>query len=203
MPALRDDLSLSLFAAGLVISIFSLIAALFGAGFGAIADRFGPSRIAIIGLLLAVVASIGGALVNSSELLIATRILEGIGFFLASTAIPALMLALSSSADRQKAMGLWGAFLPAGTAIMMIVGGAMIELIGWRGLWVGIAIVLLFAAIAVHLATRSLASAASNGEPLLADSNIQDTAGSRPVADGAGCSSPTRRSFLLLLHSYL
>ncbi len=154
LPVIIDDLSMTLSEASLAISIFSLIAAMFGAVFGAIGDRFGAARIAVIGLLIAGVASAAGAYSQSPVLLLVTRVIEGIGFFLASTSIPALMLGLSNPADRQKAMGLWGAFLPAGTAFMIILGGPLISAIGWRGLWF-ISTALLFAAVlAIRMYSR-------------------------------------------------
>ena len=159
LPILRDELSLSLWAAGLVISIFSLIAAGFGAVFGAIADRYGAKHAAVSGLLLAAAASTMGAFADSSTLLLSTRVFEGIGFFLASSSIPALMLSLSRTEDRQKAMGLWGAFMPAGTAVMMIFGGSIVLFVGWEGLWLITAGVLFVAALVVWLSSGGSASA--------------------------------------------
>ena len=58
LPLLRADLGLSVFQAGLVISLFSIVAACGAAMFGAFSDRFGHRKIAILGLLLAASSSV-------------------------------------------------------------------------------------------------------------------------------------------------
>jgi MFS family permease len=155
LPMLRAELKLSLFQAGLLISIFSLVAAAFGAVFGAVADRYGQRRVAASGLIIAAAASAAGAFAPNATFLLASRICEGLGFFLVSTAIPPLMLRLSAPEDRQKAMGLWGAFLPAGAATILLAGGLLADAIGWRGLWLLTSGALLVAATWLITAARS------------------------------------------------
>jgi MFS family permease len=114
LPVLRGELELSLFQAGLVVSMFSLVAAITGCFFGALSDRFGQLRLAIIGLVAASAAGAWGALVHSGEWLIVTRVAEGIGFFMMSVSLPGLIIRLADERTRQTAMGLWGAYLPLG-----------------------------------------------------------------------------------------
>ena len=59
-----DELGLSLVQAGLILSLFSLIAAVAGAGFGLLSDRVGHLRMALTGLLLSAVGSFLGALAD-------------------------------------------------------------------------------------------------------------------------------------------
>lgn len=155
LPLLRGELELSLLQAGLVVSMFSLIAAAGGVMFGALADRFGYVRMGLTGMGLAVAGGLSGAFVNSAELLLATRIAEGAGFFLATVSMPALMLRTASGADRQKVMGFWGSYMPAGTAIMMLCGGLLADHIGWRGVWILTAGLIFLAMLAVGAAARS------------------------------------------------
>jgi MFS family permease len=86
-PFCAKSLSLSLFQAGLVVSMFSLVAAFTGCFFGALSDRFGQLRLAIIGLVAASAAGAWGAQVHSGEWLIVTRVAEGIGFFMMSVSL--------------------------------------------------------------------------------------------------------------------
>jgi MFS family permease len=138
LPILREELDLSLFQAGLVVSMFSLVAALTGCFFGALSDRFGQLRLAIIGLVTASAAGAWGALVHSGEWLIVTRVAEGIGFFMMSVSLPGLIIRLADERTRQTAMGLWGAYLPLGAGLVLLAGGVVISTLGWRGLWLAI-----------------------------------------------------------------
>jgi MFS family permease len=138
LPVLRDELELSLFQAGLVVSMFSLVAAITGCFFGALSDRFGQLRLAIIGLVAASAAGAWGSLVHSGEWLIVTRVAEGIGFFMMSVSLPGLIIRLADERTRQTAMGLWGAYLPLGAGLVLLAGGVVISTLGWRGLWLAI-----------------------------------------------------------------
>ena len=160
LPALRTDLGLSLFQAGLVISMFSIVAALGGAMFGVLADRFGHKRAALVGLCLAMAGSVAGALATDAAGLIATRALEGTGFFLMSVSIPPLMLRLATIESRQTAMGLWGAYLPAGASLVLLMAGAVMAVVGWRGMWLSIAVVLAAFAVALIWAAPAASSRA-------------------------------------------
>lgn len=140
LPVLREELNLSLFEAGLVVSMFALIAALTGVFFGALSDRLGQLRVAVAGLLVAATAGLAGALADTAPMLIASRVGEGLGFFMMSVTLPALIIRLANDDNRNTAMGLWGAYLPLGAGLVMLVGGITIASIGWRGLWLVIAL---------------------------------------------------------------
>lgn len=135
LPALRAELDLSLFQAGLVVSMFSLVAAVAGILFGALSDKWGQLRLAIVGLVLAAAAGAAGAWADTGVTLIASRVAEGVGFFMISVSLPGLVLRLADDRTRQTAMGLWGAYLPLGAGLILLAGGIVIETLGWRGLW--------------------------------------------------------------------
>lgn len=147
LPVLRAEMGLSVVQAGLLVSLFSLIAAASAALFGALADRWGQQRVASAGLLLAGCAGLLGAAATSAVPLLASRVLEGIGFFLAVVSLPPLILSVTPKADRQKAMGLWGAFLPAGAGLIMLSGGVLMSQLSWQGLWITASAALLLAAL--------------------------------------------------------
>ena len=135
LPVLRAELNLSLFQAGLVVSMFSLVAAVAGILFGALSDKWGQLRLAIVGLVLAAAAGAAGAWAETGVTLIASRVAEGVGFFMISVSLPGLVLRLADDRTRQTAMGLWGAYLPLGAGLILLAGGIVIETVGWRGLW--------------------------------------------------------------------
>jgi MFS family permease len=149
-----DELSLSLVQAGLILSLFSLIAAIAGAGFGLLSDRVGHLRMALIGLVISAAGSFFGALVASIELLLLSRLLEGFGFILTIVALPSLIGRSTSARDRPLAMGLWGAFMPAGIGLSMLITPPLVALHGWRGLWNDVGILLLIWAAVLYLVFR-------------------------------------------------
>jgi MFS family permease len=135
LPVLRNEMGLTLFEAGLLVSMMSLVAGLGGVLIGALAEVSGLRLTAIAGIVVAVVAGVGGAFAADPIQLLAARAVEGIGFFMMSVSLPGLIIELSDSRRRQSAMGLWGGYLPFGAGLILLIGGVVIAEIGWRGLW--------------------------------------------------------------------
>lgn len=139
-----QELDLSLVQAGLILSLFSLISAFAGAGFGLLSDRLGHLRTVLAGLIVSACGTFLGATAVDVELLMMSRLLEGFGFILAIVALPSLIGGSSSDRDRPLAMGLWGAFMPAGIGMSMLITPLLLEWHGWRGLWNDIGLIMLF-----------------------------------------------------------
>jgi MFS family permease len=150
-----DELGLSLVQAGLVLSLFSLIAAFAGAGFGLLSDRVGHLYMALTGLVISAAGAFLGATASGIEILLLSRLIEGLGFILAIVALPSLISRSATERSRPLAMGLWGAFMPAGIGMSMLITPPLLELHGWRGLWNDIGFIILFWSGILFLAFRS------------------------------------------------
>ena len=148
------ELELNLIQAGLILSMFSLISAFAGAGFGLLSDRIGHLRTAMTGLVLSAGGAFLGATADGVELLLLSRLLEGFGFILAVVTLPSLISASASEKDRPLAMGLWGAFIPAGTGVSMVITPMLLQWHGWRGLWNDVGIIILVWSLILLLAFR-------------------------------------------------
>ena len=135
LPAIERELRLGLFENGLIISIFSLIAALGGIFVGALAARFGNVRQIVAGLALGGLAGLAGSFAAGGPALLASRVVEGLGFILATTATPSLLVGEAGEPDRGRALGLWSMYMPAGMSAMMVVAALIGEMAGWRGIW--------------------------------------------------------------------
>jgi MFS family permease len=134
VPLIRQHLDLSLAMASWVIGAYGALGAVAGLSAG-IAVAFIGARNAVLGGLLTIgLASALGAAAPNGGVLIATRVIEGCGFLAVVIAIPPLLRDATVARDRDFAMVLWGTYLPAGSAIMMLVGPALASL-GWQGLW--------------------------------------------------------------------
>lgn len=150
-----DELDLSLLQAGLILSLFSLIAAFAGAAFGLAADRIGHLRTATIGLLVSAGGSFLGAPAPNIELLLVSRLIEGFGFIIAIVALPSLISQSASDRHRPLVMGIWGAFMPAGIGASMLITPVLVEWHGWRGLWNDVGLIMLLWSIVLFTSFKN------------------------------------------------
>lgn len=137
LPALRAEFGLRLEAAGWIMSVFALLGVVGGIPAGAAVARFGDRRLLALGLAALALGSVVGSAAGSFPLLLATRVLEGLGFLLVVVAAPALLQRVVAAPDRDLAFGIWSAFMPAGMAIALLLGAA---LSGWRPFWLANAV---------------------------------------------------------------
>ncbi len=143
IPALQAGLGISLVEAGFLLGLVQVAAMSLGIFLGLAADTIGLRRSMLAGLVLVTVASLLGGLVGASvhdkaqalPLLLVLRALEGGGFLLTVMPGPGLLRALVPPAAEKSAMGLWGAYMPLGVALALLVGPAVIAGLGWTGWW--------------------------------------------------------------------
>ncbi|MCW5752404.1 MAG: MFS transporter [Alphaproteobacteria bacterium] len=143
MPAMRAELQLGLVAAGWIASSVAAIGAGLGIASGMLADRIGRRRLVLIGLAAAGIGSLGGALSPNGALLLLTRLLEGLGFVAVVVSAPSLIAEAARPADHRFALGLWATYMPAGMALIMLVSPLALLALGWRGVWLGIGLLIL------------------------------------------------------------
>ena len=134
LPSIRAELGIGLFVAGLVISAIVVVGATGGMVAGMIADRVGHRRVVLVGTALMALGSLAGARVDGTSALIATRVVEGVGYIALIAAAPALVVRAARSADRGVAFGIWSFYMPFGMAAMVALS-PMLMAGGWRGLW--------------------------------------------------------------------
>jgi MFS transporter, CP family, cyanate transporter len=135
LPALRETLGVSLLQGGFLLSLVQLAGMSLGLAVGLGADSLGLKRTMVAGLLLLSVASLMGGWAQSAESLMALRALEGLGFLLASMPAPGLIRRLVQPEHMQATLGLWGAYMPFGTAAAFLLGPYLIATAGWRAWW--------------------------------------------------------------------
>jgi predicted MFS family arabinose efflux permease len=157
VPVLRADLGLSLVTAGWVLSLFTAVAALAAVGVGALADRAGARRLVLFGLVATAAASALGALAEGPGFLLAARFLEGLGAVAVFVAAPSILLRAIRPGDQRVVFGVWSSYMPAGTSAMILAAPFVLDLVGWRGLWLVNAALLAAAALVVWPATRGAA----------------------------------------------
>jgi len=164
LPVLRDALHISLVQAGFLLSLVQLAGMTLGLAFGAAADSFGARRTMLLGLTILSLASFAGGAVHSVEALMAWRALEGAGFLLAVLPAPGLIRRLVEPARLSALLGLWGAYMPFGTAAALLLGPGVIALTGWPGWWWLLACLSLLMAVVVFLAVPAAADARAQAQ---------------------------------------
>ncbi|MDP3711363.1 MAG: MFS transporter [Mycobacteriales bacterium] len=102
---------------------------------GKLADRLGRRRVFIAGaVLFAVASALGGAAANPG-MLIAARLLQGLGGALMSpAALSLLTVTFEEGPERNKALGVFSAITAGGAALGLILGGLLTDYLNWR--WV-------------------------------------------------------------------
>ncbi|MEZ5740827.1 MAG: MFS transporter [Burkholderiaceae bacterium] len=135
LPLIRQELDMSLMQAGFLVAMFQLSGALMGLFGGALADRFGHRRIMQVGLAVLALGSALGALVASPIPLLASRALESLGFILTVLPAAALLRRLVSPDHMGRWLGLWGAYMPVGFALALLVSPWISAQGGWQGVW--------------------------------------------------------------------
>jgi EmrB/QacA subfamily drug resistance transporter len=100
---------------------------------GRAADLLGRRRILLAGLALFTAASLGCGLATAEGFLIAMRCLEGLG---AAIVLPAalsiVMNMFPEGAERNKALGAWGAIGASGATVGVMAGGLLTRYVGWE-----------------------------------------------------------------------
>lgn len=160
VPALQQTLGIGLVQAGFLLSLVQVAGMTLGLGVGLAADTLGLRRSMLTGLLLLSLASaLGGGVgawvddpAQAFAWLLALRALEGLGFLLAVMPGPGLIRAVAPAGSEKAASGLWGAYMPFGVALGLLLGPALIARVGWPGWWLTLAIASAAAAAWVALA---------------------------------------------------
>lgn len=148
IPVLRESLGLSLVQAGFLLSLVQLAGMTLGLVVGLMADRLGPRRVMLAGLLLLATGSALGALAPNVHLLLATRVIEGMGFLCAVLPAPGLLRQRVHHAPTlSRSLGWWGAYMPLGTSLALLLGVPLLSAVGWRWAWLLLALLSLLAAV--------------------------------------------------------
>lgn len=139
LPAVRDQLGLTMVEAGWVMSTFATLGSCCALFFGGASARVGQLRLALLGLAMMVFGALLGAFAQSYTLLLVSRVLEGSGFIAVVVTLPSLITCSTAPRDYRLALGLWSIYLPFGSSIVMLTAPFLLPSLGWRGLWLVLA----------------------------------------------------------------
>ena len=135
LPSIQRDLDFTDESLQWVVNAYTLAFGGFLLLGGRAADLFGRRRVFMLGLGLFSVASLVGGFATTSEWLILARGVQGLGAaIVAPAALSIVTTTFTEGAERNKALGIWGALAGAGGAVGVLLGGMLTEWAGWE--WV-------------------------------------------------------------------
>ena len=135
LPTIRTSLHITTANLSWVVNAYTLTFGGFLLLGGRMADLLGRRRMFISGLILFSLASLAGGLAQSEGWLFAARAAQGLGAAIISpAALSILTTTFAEGAERNKALGVWGAVAGAGGAAGVLLGGILTTGLGWE--WV-------------------------------------------------------------------
>ena len=107
---------------------------------GSTADRVGRRRVFQLGLTLFTLGSLACSLAPGLGALIAFRALQAVGGSMLNPVAMAIVTnTFTDPGERARAIGMWGSVFGLSIALGPIVGGALVDSVGWRGVfWINI-----------------------------------------------------------------
>jgi EmrB/QacA subfamily drug resistance transporter len=136
LPAIHRSFPSQLSGLQWTIDAYTLVIASLLMLSGSTADRVGRRRTFQTGLAVFVLGSLLCALAPSLELLIAARVLQAIGgSMLNPVSISIVRNVFEDPRERAQAIGVWGGMIGISMALGPVVGGALVDSVGWRSVF--------------------------------------------------------------------
>src|SRR3954447_7242788 len=135
LPAIARELDASFTDLQWVIDAYALTLAALLLTAGSLSDLMGRRRVFVIGLAVFTVASALCGLATTPTFLNLARAFQGVGgAFMFATSL-ALIANAFSGPERGTAIGAWGATIGAAVAVGPLVGGVLVDAIGWEAIF--------------------------------------------------------------------
>ncbi|WP_406444925.1 MFS transporter [Streptomyces sp. NBC_01613] len=160
LPTIEDELHISQTSLQYIVTTYGMLLGGFLLLAGRLADAFGRRRMLQTGLILFALASLFAGLGQSAAMLIVARGAQGLGAaFIATAALSLLANNFEEGAERNKALGAWGALSGIAAVAGVTLGGVLTDGPGWRWIFfVNVPIGLVCAVIAPKIVGESRAA---------------------------------------------
>ncbi|TCC41153.1 DHA2 family efflux MFS transporter permease subunit [Kribbella speibonae] len=131
-PAILEDLGADVGTVVWVTSAYLLAYAVPLLITGRLGDRIGPKKLYLTGLALFTLASVWCGLTGTIEMLIVARVFQGLGASMMTPQTMAVITRIFPPNERGRAMSLWGATAGVATLVGPILGGVLVDGLGWQ-----------------------------------------------------------------------
>jgi EmrB/QacA subfamily drug resistance transporter len=158
-PAIMQDLGADVASVVWVTSAYLLAYAVPLLVTGRLGDRYGPKQVYVTGLVIFTLSSLWCGLTANVEQLIVARIVQGLGASLMTPQTMAVITRTFPADQRGRAMSLWGAVGGIATLVGPIMGGVLVDDLGWEWIFfvnvpVGVVALVLAARLVPDLPTH-------------------------------------------------
>jgi EmrB/QacA subfamily drug resistance transporter len=142
LPSIQHELGSSLSSLQWTIDAYALVLASLLMLSGSVADRLGRKRVFQLGLVLFSAGSLLCSIAPNTGSLIAFRMVQAIGgSMLNPVAMSIITNIFTEPRERARAIGVWGGVFGLSMALGPVVGGALVDSIGWRSIfWLNVPI---------------------------------------------------------------
>ncbi|MDT0351432.1 MFS transporter [Pseudonocardia charpentierae] len=167
LPAIRRDLGSSLSGLQWVIDAYTVVLASLLMLGGSIGDRIGRRRTFQTGLALFGAGSLLCSIAPTTGSLIAFRALQAVGgSMLNPVAMSIITNVFTERAERAKAIGVWGSVLGLSMALGPLLGGLLVDTVGWRSVfWLNVPVAVAVVVLTVRFVPESRAPRARRFDP--------------------------------------
>jgi EmrB/QacA subfamily drug resistance transporter len=133
-----------------IVNIYTLSLAALLLPLGAIGDRWGRKPMLLTGLTIFGIASAAAGLAPSAEVMLAARLLSGVGAAMIMPITLAVITSTFPEAERGRAIGVWTGVAGGGGILGMFLSAALVDVASWRWLFI-LPVVLVLVALAMAL----------------------------------------------------
>ena len=135
LPTLGAEFHMNSIALSWVATAYLLSSAVFLVPFGKIADIYGRKKVFLYGILIFSFASLMMTMVPSTEMMIAIRIIQGLGSAMIFGTGVAIVTSVYPPGERGKALGIYITAVYIGLSTGPFIGGIMTQHLGWRSIF--------------------------------------------------------------------
>lgn len=159
LPSIRRDLDASIASLQWAIDGYTVVVASFLMLSGTFADRFGRRRTFQLGLVVFSLGSLLCSIAPSAGALVGFRMLQALGgSMLNPVALSIVASTFPDPKERARALGIWGAIFGVSMAAGPLLGGALVESVGWRSIfWVNVPVGVVALALTARFVPESRA----------------------------------------------
>ena len=159
LPTIGRDLHASISGLQWTLDAYTLVLASLLMLSGSTADRFGRRRVFTIGLSVFVAGSFLCSVAPNLGLLVTARMLQAVGgSMLNPVAMSIIRNVFTDARERAQAIGMWGATVGLSLALGPVIGGGLVDSVGWRSIfWINIPVGMLALALTIRFVPESRA----------------------------------------------
>lgn len=168
LPSMRRDLGASVAGMQWTIDAYTLVLASLLMLAGSTADRIGRRKVFIVGVVLFTAGSVLCSLAPSLGWLIAFRMIQAVGgSMLNPVAMSIITNTFTEPRERARAIGVWGAVVGISMAAGPLIGGLLVDSVGWRSIfWINLPVGLLALVLTLRYIPESRADRPRRPDPV-------------------------------------